>query len=767
MKKKIRYYLLFLPLILFTSCSKDEVNEYYARPDSLEDPIYQQLVSRGNFTNLTTLIEKAGYKDILGKSGYWTMIAPNDAAFAEFFQEQGISGVSEIDSEMASQIVKYALIYNAFRTERMSDYQSPAGWMEDMAFKRRTAYYVGYEEDKLVDGKNSVVIQSNRNNAEGSIPYVDGDNNNKHITYFMDEFMMANGLGATDYNYFYPDANYTGFNVLDAEVVKADIVAENGIIHESNKVLLPLPSIDKKLEDSPNYSLFREMLEEHLVEYPENQDATTSYFNYTGKTDPVLLKSYDPALIYSPNNENYIKSDDNDAQSDGYTLFAPNNTVLQTFIDDVLLKNYTSLSQLPKYIYEDFFNAHMVQNAVWPSLVGGYSNALEEDIRIDLNNDIDIVNGKKNVEILSNGFFYGTNKIQESNLFYSVYTSAYLDPEFTLATRLFNDGSGYKEIISNIYSNYTLFLPSDRVLGNLGFDYDINRTEWVYRDRNGNEVRGTLARNRLLRVLFNSIVPTPNDELSLSVLAGSGIIRSGDLDLAGEYIKWENNQIWTAGNDEIGNRVNLMIDSDTGLPRYEEQSNGRTYYIDNLLEPAENFPGAVLQELATQPGSEFEYFYNYLNNSSIFDNTVGSIDGVELGTSYTFIIPNNAAIEQAVRDGVLPGDSATGVPTYTAADVLEEEKIAAFLKYHIIATRTASDDGLVNGLTETLLKTELGEKTYVNISNTPGDKVAGTPGDLVFTDDGNRLASFIPAQSNNLANRTLIHLVDNYLLYTE
>ncbi|GGF78469.1 hypothetical protein GCM10011397_21850 [Wenyingzhuangia marina] len=744
-----------MPLILFTSCSKDEVNKYYERPDSLEDPIYQQLVARGNFTSLTALIEKAGYKDILGKSGYWTMIAPNDAAFAEFFQEQGYANAAAVEDTTAVKIVKYALIYNAFRTERMSDYQSPAGWMEDMAFKRRTAYYVGYEENVSVGSGNKVLIQSNRNNAEGSIPYVSGDNNNKHISYFMDEFMTANGLGASDYNYFYPDANYMGFNVLDAEVINADIVAENGIIHESNKVLLPLPSLDKKLQESPNYSLFRELLEEHLVEYPVNQDATTAYFNYTGKTDEVLLKTYDPALIFSPNNENYLKSDDNDAQTDGYTLFVPNNTVLQTFIDEVLLKNYTSLNQLPKYVFEDFFNAHMVQNSVWPSKAAGFSNALEEDIRIDLNADIDIdpVTQKKNAQILSNGFFYGTNKIQESNLFYSVYTSAYLDPEFTLATRLFNDGSGYKEIISNIYSNYTLFLPSDTVLGELGFDYDINRTEWVYVDINGNEVRGTLARNRLLRVLFNGIVPTPNGELD--DLSGSGIIRSGDVDLAGEYIKWENNQLWTAGNDELGNRVNLKIDASTGQPRYEEQSNGRTYYIDNLLQPAENFPGAVLQTLATQPGSEFEYFYNYLNNSPIFDNTVGSIDGVELGTSYTFIIPNNAAIEQAVLDGVLPGDPTVG----SAADVIEEEQIATFLKYHIIATRTASDDGLVNGLSETLLKTELGEKTYVNI--------ASAPGDLIFTDNGNRLASFIPAQSNNLANRTLIHLVDNYLLYTE
>ena len=40
-------------------------------------------------------------------------------------------------------------------------------------------------------------------------------------------------------------------------------------------------------------------------------------------------------------------------------------------------------------------------------------------------------------------------------MFYSVYTSAYLDPNFTLATRLFNDGSSYREIIKTFVETGT------------------------------------------------------------------------------------------------------------------------------------------------------------------------------------------------------------------------------------------------------------------------------------------------------------------------
>ncbi|MCR8666809.1 fasciclin domain-containing protein [Aestuariibaculum sp. M13] len=744
MKKIIRYYLLFSPLILFlTNCSKKEVDEYYARPDDLEPPIYQQLEAQGNFQNLIKLIEIAGYKDILGKAGYWTMMAPNDAAFEDYFQDQGISDVSSIDSLTASKIVKYALIYNAFRTERLSDYQSNIGWEEDLAFRRRTAYYDGFQE-KVVNGTPMIVVGSNRNNAAGGDPYIPGDNNNKYISYFTEEYMNAASLGSYDYNFFFPNSTYTGFNVLSAETVQADIVAENGIIHEVSKVSLPPLNIDQKLEASPNYSLFRSLLENNLVSYVFDQEATTTYQNFTRNSDDVYVKVYDPALSFSPNNENFLKVTDNDGQSDAYTLIVPENAVLQEFVDEVLLKNYSSLDKLPKYIFEDFINAHMIQAAVWPSKKSGYSNALEEDIRIDM--DADVIEAK----LLSNGFFYGTSKIQESNLFYSVYTSAYLDPDFTLATRLFNDGSGYREIASNIYSNYTLFLPSDEVLMNLGFDYDINRSEWVYvSPATGNEVRGSLARARIARLLYNGIVPTPNMEMN--DLSGSGIIRSGDFDLPGEYIKWENGQVFAAGNEVLDNKVNIL--------GYEDQQNGRTYYIDNVLEFSEEFQGVDLAALAAETDSQYAYFFEFLKSSGLYDAAAGSIEGIELGTPYTFVIPSNTAIMQAVIDGVLPGDTTTGAPNFTPANDTEKEGIAAFVKYHFLATRTASDDGLINGLTETLFKTELGEKTYVNIVSVPGD--------LSFIDAGNRIADYIPLESNHLADRTLIHLVDNYLLYTE
>lgn len=733
MKKKIHYYLFVFPLLaLFASCSQ-ELDSYYERPADLEDPIFQQLEARGNFKSLTTLIGKAGYKDILSKSGYWTMMAPNDEAFAKFFQENGFSDASKVDSITAGKIVKYALIYNAFRSEQLSDYQSSKGWVVDVAYRRRTAYYDGFQ-DKIVNGQPKVIVGMNRN---GFAAYVPGDNNNKYVTYFTDEHFASKGLSAVDFNYFYPGVEYMEFNVLDSKVDEADIIAENGVIHELDKVNLPPVNIDQYLEQSPNYSLFHSLMEKNLVTYVFNQAATTAYRNYTKKSDDVFVKMYDATLKFAPNNENYVKAEDNDGQSDAYTMIVPENAPLQNFINTVLLKNYPSIDVLPKYIFQDLVNAHMVQSAVWPTLKDDYVNGLDEEIRFDFNNDI------TDKKVLSNGFFYGANKVQKSNLFYSVYTTAYLDPKYTYATKIYNEGSGYKEMISNINKKYTIFLPSDAILRSLGFDFDTTHSYWRYVSPiNGAVETGTGAKNRLLRLFYNCIVQTPNGELD-NIATTSGVIRTGDDELPGEYIKWSNNKIYAAGDVVPGGVPANVIGK-------EVQQNGIAYYVDKFPEYSIELQGLAIARLAAA-NPEFDAFFQYLKNSTIYTASTGKIEGVALGSSYTFLIPNKAAMARAVTAKVLPASN-------DPASQGEKDLIADFIRFHIINNKTISNDGNITGQQETLMKDTKGDKTYVGVTSTPAT--------LSFKDNSgnNPAANFIPASSNNLADRSLIHLVDNYLL---
>ncbi len=755
MKKMLQRLLPLFIIFLCFGCSEKEFDKYYERPENLEDPIYQVLEARGNFTNLTALIDRAGYKDILSKAGYWTMFAPNDAAFEKFYQENpDFNGLADIDSINSQKIVKYALIYNAFLTDRIADFQAASGWEPDMAWKRRTAYYDGFYTEN-VDGNQIVTIASSRNNNGTGNFYVPADNN-KYIPYFHENFMEFQGLTASDYNYFYPDQPYTGFNVIDGEVVNEDVVAENGVIDEVSEVSMPLRSIDQYLADNPEYSLFKSVLDEFLVDYIQDDEATTTYQTSTGGSEEVYVKVYDADLAFSPNNENWLKLMDNDAQADGYTMFVPQNEAFQEFIDEILLKHYPSVSSLPKYIIVDLVNAHMWQNAVWPSKFTANVNFLEEEATF--NKDAEVVDK----QVLSNGLFYGTNTIQKSNVFYSVYTSAYLDPDYSLMTRALNDPDGYGRLIKNPGQDFTLFMMSNEVLRGLGYDYDTDYSQWTYTSpETGSTSTGTSAKSRVLRILYNHIVPTPNGELD--DLAGSGLIRTGDPQLPGEYIKYENNTVFAAGNQDMGEVVNI-----TG---FEDQPNGRVYYTDNLLQFSERPAAFEIRELAGRAEGEeeedtetpFSEFYNYLEHASIYDSNTGTIRGVDLGTAYTFLVPNNEAIQEAVEDGVLPGiegEDGSLQPNYNPDTLEEQTKVDRFVQLHILETRTIAPDGLENGLFPSLRLDEFGDPIYLDVMNQPGNLA-------VEVENSNKTAEILPSFSNNLADRSLIHLIDNYLLYNE
>ena len=130
-----RFIVLSCLLVTALACRKKAWDEYYGRPDTLEPPIYQVLESKGNFRNILAAIDKAGYRKTLAAAGYWTFFAPHDSAFDVYFKAEGISGIDDLDSNDCRKIVTYCLVYNAFKRERLGDYQSTQGWVTQHRFQ--------------------------------------------------------------------------------------------------------------------------------------------------------------------------------------------------------------------------------------------------------------------------------------------------------------------------------------------------------------------------------------------------------------------------------------------------------------------------------------------------------------------------------------------------------------------------------------------------------------------------------------------------------
>jgi hypothetical protein len=156
---------------------------------------------------------------------------------------------------------------------------------------------------------------------------------------------------------------------------------------------------------------------------------------------------------------------------DIWSMFVPTNEVLDQYINTVLLKHYPSLDVMNPQIIYDFLNAHMWQTALWPSKFAT-PNFVGEPARFNPQSDV------VDARILSNGMFYGTNKVQESDAFHSVFGKAYLNPAFNLMTRLLQRELRYA--LSNPNSKYALLLLSDEVLKNAGYAFDPALNSYLY-----------------------------------------------------------------------------------------------------------------------------------------------------------------------------------------------------------------------------------------------------------------------------------------------
>lgn len=718
-------FILLAVITVLSACSKKEWDEYYGRPDDLAQPIYQQLQAKQNFKGFLTLIDKAGYKNILSTTGYWTIFAPNDQAIEKYLLENNLSSVDLVQDSVATKIVRYALAYNSFKTDRLDDYQSGIGWVPEMSYKRRTTYYKPMDTT-IIAGKQVLVSASNRNNTGGSY-YVATDNNNKYIPYFLDTYFNARNIPSSDYAYLFPGSTFSGFNVSNAQVVNKDIVAENGVIHEIDRVILPLSSIDKYLSESPQYSQFKEMFDKFMVSYIINPSATAKNKEITGSNLDVYIKVYNGSLPFSPNNENFLKLDDNDGQMDGYTMFAPTNAAFQDYKQNVLLKHYASLEDLPQEIIVDFLMAHMWRTTVWPSKFSSTQNNQGQGALF--NPATDVVDKK----VLSNGFFYGTNKVQEANVFSSVFGKAYLNPDYSIMTRALS--VALKTNIINTSSQYTVFLLSDATLTAAGYRYDLDANTWRYTPPEGGaSLSGTSAWDKLNRILNTHVV-----RQNLTDLSGQGIIETYN----GEYIKFDNGEVYSAGNAD--NNVTNQAGT-TG----EAASNGTVYYINGLLNESALAIGKHLEKLAGTPSSEFKKFYDYVLNSTIYNKGNGEILGISAGSFNTLFVPDNDAIAQAISLGYLPSSNN---PSATA----DKEAVANFIRYHILQKETVVTDGRKDGGYLALLQKDNGGATSISINNSPGsmqvsDMKAGT-------------VNVIVPLSNNLANRAVIHLIDGFLKF--
>lgn len=786
--------LLSIVMFSFVRCS-NEKDTYFDRPGWLEPPIYQVLEKQGKFTNYLKCVDKTLYAGTLKASGLYTVFAPNDEAFKKYLSAKGFASVTDIPDTLVNQIVSYSIVYNNYSFDRLTDVLS-AGWDTLTSIKKKTAYYETIHQENYQN--KSIWVWNIPYNSSAFTP---GDQNYKYIPFYLSRSFERNrtaAQAAEDYGYFY-STPYTGSNVQSATIVSKDLLAENGVAHEVDQVLEPLPTFEKLLED-PNYSEFKKVInlkgstgEPYFIVYKYDKTLTDMWSKAmpTKNISEVYAKYY--TTFINLNSERYGGTE-KEAQQGGYTLFAPSNTAVTKFYTDKLEGYYKGgIDKAPKEILTYFLNAQMSSDMVWANDFKSSMNVWGEFLNAKGATG-DAFNKANYTKIApaSNGLFYGSDNYIKSRYFETVFTEILLNPAYSMLNNAFTEYSSLKddllkcELNGYIQENYTILLPTDAQLAAEGFSWVWLASSGKYGFAHTQATVGAFdvaARaNRLVRShIFKRI---KNNEVNCAItdfttdpsFASAYGGYSYAVNDYGDMIRYKDGKLQMVGNYDENDWV-------TATP-VKTFMNGQVFTIDKMLQYSKRntLPTApssfksqdllvyIKSMAVTNPN--VSKFVSYLTASM---NTGGNdLLGLSNDMILTFFMPTNTEIDKAVANGDLPA-----LTLVTGGNVIAKNQARAFVMYHIVRDKQFVDDGLkyimpnqekITEMTYSTILKDVVENTFLAVSK---DETGALNVSTKVLSTGTKLSMSVKTakvvrgltRSNFFGGRAVLHEIDSYFVY--
>ncbi|MDL2242051.1 fasciclin domain-containing protein, partial [Bacteroidales bacterium OttesenSCG-928-L03] len=687
--------LLLIALCLFSFVRCDDKDEYFERPSWLEDPIYQVLEAEGRFSSYLQCVDRTDYAKVLKGASLSTVFAPNDEAFAAYLKEKGYNSVADIPDELVKELVSYSIVYNKWTSDHLGDVYT-GGEYEPGAMKRKTNNYAGAYQDP--ENNNEWVINET---IHGGFSYTIIDyqvnftqQNYKYLPVYTSQYFNSFPvpLTANDYNTFYPNSTYTGQNVQGGTILKADIKAENGVIHEVSTVNEPLPNIEDLLAGT-EYKSFKELLDykspitqEYLfkvfIELPTAvRDAFQKRLPYE-QINALYAKIY-PSFAFSPILENIFNQETgaNESETNGYTLFVPTEEALSIYLKDRILQYYGEIEKLPVEVISTLLNTHMVTDQIWPTTYTGALGAMGDFINgAGLGgNDYDsdgVLGGK----IASNGVIYLVDHVIKSRFFETVFASIYLNPTFSMmntAYKIYYENGLREEVMKsplngNITERYTLLNFSDQLLKEDGFAFDAVTNTFT----NSQMTEGSVE-DRMKRLINMHIFPGVKEaggglDSEVRDFMTSPIANYNNwgflVNNYGDVIRYKNNQLQAAGNIEDGTFVSITKVED-------EYNNGQVYTVDRMLQyspresasDADRFKELSLWQYLDRARKQNPNVSQFVDYVEVCLKAADSdeLAGLKAENFYTILMVNNSMMAQARTRGYIKALDLLTTTTFT------------------------------------------------------------------------------------------------------
>ena len=367
MNKRILYVALGLTALM--GCA-DDYKYDDEEPSFLGQSIYEELKTRGNYTNFVNLIDDLGYAEVLARTGSKTLFVANDEAFDKFYADNiwGVKSYSALSTAQKKLLLNSAMINNAYLLEMMSSRSTSSSTpAPGECLRRETAvsvtdsvpFFIGDElprsynaDDKDYWGRfrEKGIRLALDATSPMMIHFLPAQMANKNIT--NDDFKILLNGRERDLN----DAF-----IFDAKVTEQDITCQNGYIDCLDKVLIAPQNMAEVLRTNGQTKIFSHMVDRFSAPFysealtyaynllvPEEEQVDSIYekryfstrsqgntkLNSDAGTDPKNNPSGNTvtyALNFDPGWNEYKTDDQTDKEADMAVIFAPVDEMLYDY----------------------------------------------------------------------------------------------------------------------------------------------------------------------------------------------------------------------------------------------------------------------------------------------------------------------------------------------------------------------------------------------------------------------------------------------------